>query len=226
MKKILYVLFIALLICSCKKNKEELSTARSKIENSESKEIQSVGTEISEQNQIEQNEPQIVDFDDSKYNDNTTIEFALRNSNTDAVFCLYHNIRKINEINLENYISIGNWCKKTMNDITVTWNYENGAILGLETESDIYETRRGAKIGDSISKVMSLYEDDSDVYKWDYDTKSYYEINNREENKFTLLYANEGISLNAGNYIDEEMMTILFYCVDGKVNKIEIKSGN
>ena len=34
------------------------------------------------------------------------------------------------------------------------------------------------------------------------------------------------VSLNAGNIIDEEMMTILFYANEGVITKIKIQSGN
>jgi len=165
------------------------------------------------------------DWDDSVYDDNVTIEFSLHNKENQD-FCLYHNIKKIKAINLNNYIENGNWCTKSINDINITWNYENGAILCMESSSCNYETKRGVKVGDSLSKVMDLYGPDSDISSWDISSNSFIPVDNKDNNRFMLFYANEGVSLNAGNVIDEEMMTILFYANEGFITKIEIKAGN
>ena len=150
------------------------------------------------------------------------IRFNKENQN----FCLYHNIKKIEDINLNNYIENGNWCTKIINDMNITWNYENGAILCMETSSCNYETKRGVKVGDLLSNVMDLYGPDSDISSWDTSSNSFISVDNKDNNLFMLFYANDGVSLNAGNIIDEEMMTILFYANEGVITKIEIKSGN
>ena len=38
--------------------------------------------------------------------------------------------------------------------------------------------------------------------------------------------SDDGFSLNAGNFLEEEMMTILFHNVDGKISKIEVLIGH
>ena len=165
------------------------------------------------------------DWDDSVYDDNVTLEFSMHNKENQN-FCLYHNIKKIESINLNNYIENGNWCTKFINDMNITWNYENGAILCMETSSCNYETKRGVKVGDLLSNVMDLYGPDSDISSWDTSSNSFISVDNKDNNLFMLFYANDGVSLNAGNIIDEEMMTILFYANEGVITKIEIKSGN
>ena len=161
-------------------------------------------------------------WDDSAYDDKVTMEFSLYTEENQN-FCLYHNIRKIEGINLDNYTEINSWSKKNVNDLNIIWNYRNGAILSLSTESNIYMTKRGVKVGDPLSKVMDLYQQDSDVFVWNYDTNSFDEIDMKEDDLFSLYYAEEGITIDAANYIDEEIMTIIFYATDGLISKIEIK---
>ena len=43
---------------------------------------------------------------------------------------------------------------------------------------------------------------------------------------FLLMESDDGFSLNAGNFLEEEMMTILFHNVDGKISKIEVLIGH
>ena len=214
-----YILLITLfLLISCDKKQ---STNIDVYENVKSEEKnQDV---LQEEKSIELQEKEMYQqWDDSAYDDKVTMEFSLYTEENQN-FCLYHNIRKIEGINLDNYTEINSWSKKNVNDLNIIWNYRNGAILSLSTESNIYMTKRGVKVGDPLSKVMDLYQQDSDVFVWNYDTNSFDEIDMKEDDLFSLYYAEEGITIDAANYIDEEIMTIIFYATDGLISKIEIK---
>ena len=214
-----YILLITLfLLISCDKKQ---STNIDVYENVKSEEKnQDV---LQEEKSIDVQEKEMYQqWDDSAYDDKVTMEFSLYTEENQN-FCLYHNIRKIEGINLDNYTEINSWSKKNVNDLNIIWNYRNGAILSLSTESNIYMTKRGVKVGDPLSKVMDLYQQDSDVFVWNYDTNSFDEIDMKEDDLFSLYYAEEGITIDAANYIDEEIMTIIFYATDGLISKIEIK---
>ncbi len=217
MKKNIIFLLIMILLISCEKKQSKKIDVYEDINSSENNQYEKQDT-LSVDLQEKEIYPQ---WDDSAYDDKVTIEFSL--STEEQNFCLYHNIRKIEGINLNNYSEINSWCKKRINDLNVIWNYRNGAILSLETESNIYKTKRGVKVGDSLSKVMDLYKQDSDVFVWNYDTNSFDEIDLKENDIFSLYYSNEGISIDAANFIDEEIMTIIYYATDDLITKIEIK---
>lgn len=228
MKKSLIVLiFLALVSCKGKTIEQQKKENNRTDGNGTENYILVAETDIEQKlNELGDSQKDIInyDWDDSTYNDKATVEFSL--CGNEIEYCLYHNIRKINGLNLDNYTEIGNWCKKVMDDITVTWNYENGAIVNIETESEKYETTRGAKVGDSLSIVMDLYKNDSDIFKWNNENSSYEKEDNKENDFLKLYYGDEGIMITATNYIDEEIMYIKFYAEDGKVNKIEIKCGS
>lgn len=214
-----YILLITLfLLISCDKKQ---STNIDVYENVKSEEKnQDV---LQEEKSIDVQEKEMYQqWDDSAYDDKVTMEFSLYTEENQN-FCLYHNIRKIEGIDLDNYTEINSWSKKNVNDLNIIWNYRNGAILSLSTESNIYMTKRGVKVGDPLSKVMDLYQQESDVFVWNYDTNSFDEIDMKEDDLFSLYYAKEGITIDATNYIDEEIMTIIFYATDGLISKIEIK---
>lgn len=218
MKRNFILLITLFLLISCEKKQ---STNIDVYENVKSEEKnQDV---LQEEKSIDVQEKEMYQqWDDSAYDDKVTMEFSLYTEENQN-FCLYHNIRKIEGINLDNYTEINSWSKKNVNDLNIIWNYRNGAILSLSTESNIYMTKRGVKVGDPLSKVMDLYQQDSDVFVWNYDTNSFDEIDMKEDDLFSLYYAKEGITIDATNYIDEEIMTIIFYATDGLISKIEIK---
>lgn len=164
----------------------------------------------------------IYDWDETLYDDKATVEFCL-NDIEGRNFCLYHNIRKINNWdirNSENYSE--EWRIKDKEGLSIIWNYENGAILIMETESPKYSTKRGIRVGDSISKVIDAYENDSNIYEYNNELKNYETISKKENSIFGLYKLPVGISLNSGNFIDEEMMTILFYANGDIIEKIKI----
>ncbi len=220
MKKIIVLVLFMFIFGSCEKKQikqnESYKTENDIIENNNTMQI--IESEDSGKNIL-------LEWDDTIYDDKATIEFSLCN-NDEEVFCLYHNIRKIPNINLENYLEIQYWCKKTINDLDVTWNYENGAILNLATESEKYKTKRGIKVGDPLSKVKELYAKDSDVYNWNYENDSFEKESNINNNLFSLYCSEEGCSIDAANLIDEEIMTIIFYAKEDNIYKIEILCGN
>lgn len=172
-------------------------------------------------------------IDDSKYDDKTTIEFCLE---TDTKrFCLYHNINNIKGIDTEKCEVVKDWStdkvirkwlKLAYNELSVTWNYSNGAIVFLETMSPIWRTKRGIKVGDPINKVKEVYGNDSNLAFFDYKSKKYNYEPTQKGKLFLLMESDDGFSLNAGNFLEEEMMTILFHNVDGKISKIEVLIGH
>ncbi|MBO4704351.1 MAG: hypothetical protein J5647_01290 [Spirochaetaceae bacterium] len=150
-----------------------------------------------------------LDWDDSAYNDKDTVEFCLTTADG-KIFCLYHNIRKIDGFDSSIYNvfkdwstahNIRKWCEKTENDLYIRWNYTNGAIVHMETESPLYTTRRGIKVGDSINDVIEAYKE------------------------YKLYRSNEAISLNLANMIAEEIMILGFWLENDIVTKIEITIG-
>lgn len=221
MKRNIILLIALILLLSCEKKQSKNIDVYENV-NSEEKNRNA----LQEVKPIEvQKKEMYPQWDDSAYDDKVTIEFSLFTEEKQN-FCLYHNIRKIEGINLDSYTEINSWCKKNIDDLTVVWNYKNGAILSLETESNKYTTKRGIRVGVPLSMVMDLYEQDSDVFSWNYDNNSFDEIDLKEDGLFSLYSSEEGISIDAANFIDEEIMTLIFYATDGVITKIEIKCGS
>ena len=145
-------------------------------------------------------------IDDSKYNDPVTLEFSLCDSKGHT-FCLYHNIKNIKDVDFTERKDVlySNWSKIDSDDFSVTWNDENGAIVILKTKSSAYMTRRGIKVGDSISKIKDVYKDFS-LWQTDYKGKVI-------------------VGFSKANMLEEEMMTLAFWTEKGIVTNIEIVVG-
>ncbi len=213
--------FILLLISSCdKKNevfeKENVIGEMSLSEQNSNNEILGVITKEKAGIILE------YDWDETPYNDNATVEFCL-NDLEGRYFCLYHNIRKVPDWNSDDFeIYSEHWRKQNINNLSIIWNYRNGAILIMETENPAYSTKRGISVGDSILKVLNAYKENSKVFEWDVDEDKFIVTSEAEECLFWLYLDDDYISINAGNLIDEEMMTTRFYINNGYVEKISI----
>lgn len=169
-------------------------------------------------------------WDDSAYDDPRTLEFCLKNDKG-INLCLYHNIRKQKGIDFEDYevyadwstdTKIRKWVKQDLDGVSVIWNYADGVILKMETESSNWSTKRGIKVGDSISKVIELYASDATVSYYNFETGEGYVISEKEKPLLFLREDNEGILVYVANLVAEEMMNIRFTQKDGIITKIEI----
>jgi len=169
-------------------------------------------------------------WDDSAYDDPRTLEFNLKNDKG-INLCLYHNIRKQKGIDFEDYevyadwstdTKIRKWVKQDLDGVSVIWSYADGVILKMETESSNWSTKRGIKVGDSISKVIELYASDATVSYYNFETGEGYVISEKEKPLLFLREDNEGILVYVANLVAEEMMNIRFTQKDGIITKIEI----
>ena len=169
-------------------------------------------------------------WDDSAYDDPRTLEFNLKNDKG-INLCIYHNIRKQKGIDFEDYevyadwstdTKIRKWVKQDLDGVSVIWNYADGVILKMETESSNWSTKRGIKVGDSISKVIELYASDATVSYYNFETGEGYVISEKEKPLLFLREDNEGILVYVANLVAEEMMNIRFTQKDGIITKIEI----
>ena len=169
-------------------------------------------------------------WDDSAYDDPRTLEFNLKNDKG-INLCIYHNIRKQKGIDFEDYevyadwstdTKIRKWVKQDLDGVSVIWNYADGVILKMETESSNWSTKRGIKVGDSISKVIELYASDATVSYYNFETGESYVISEKEKPLLFLREDNEGILVYVANLVAEEMMNIRFTQKDGIITKIEI----
>ena len=148
-------------------------------------------------------------IDDSKYNDSVTLEFGLKDSKGNE-YCLYHNINNVKGFDSSNYelvaqMTYAMWVKKDNGNFSITWNNTNGAILILKTNNSAYTTRRGIKVGDSVSKIKEVYKDFS-LWQTDYKGKVI-------------------VGFRKANMLEEEMMTLAFWTEKGIVTNIEIVVG-
>ena len=175
-----------------------------------------------------------VNSDDSAYDDSSTLEFCLKDD-SGRNLCLYHNIRKQNGIDFDNYevykdwstqIKINRWVRQKIDGVSVIWNYMNGAILIMETTSSNWSTGRGIKVGDPISKAYEIYSPDATIYKWDYEKKKSVKILDNPNRLYFLTQANEGILIYIANLIDEKIMNMRFTNENGIITKIEIFFSN
>ena len=169
-------------------------------------------------------------WDDSAYDDPRTLEFNLKNDKGINLY-IYHNIRKQKGIDFEDYevyadwstdTKIRKWVKQDLDGVSVIWNYADGVILKMETESSNWSTKRGIKVGDSISKVIELYASDATVSYYNFETGESYVISEKEKPLLFLREDNEGILVYVANLVAEEMMNIRFTQKDGIITKIEI----
>lgn len=169
-------------------------------------------------------------WDDSAYDDPRTLEFNLKNDKG-INLCIYHNIRKQKGIDFEDYevyadwstdTKIRKWVKQDLDGVSVIWSYADGVILKMETESSNWSTKRGIKVGDSISKVIELYASDATVSYYNFETGEGYVISEKEKPLLFLREDNEGILVYVANLVAEEMMNIRFTQKDGIITKIEI----
>ena len=96
----------------------------------------------------------------------------------------------------------------------------------MGTEDPHYSTKRGICVGDSAEKILKAYENDCTVEEYNYDEEKWETVSKKENVGMWLLKSNECISLNAGNMIDEEVMTLSYMLEDGVVSKIVIQCGN
>ncbi len=148
-------------------------------------------------------------IDDTKYNDETTIEFGLQDKKGNY-FCLYHNVNNIKDFDTKNSEVVAQWghtkwVKKNRGDFSITWNETNGAILILKTTSPDYMTKRGIKVGDSITKINEVYKDYA-PWQQNYNGKVI-------------------VGFRKANMLEEEMMTMAFWTEKGIITNIEILVG-
>ena len=170
------------------------------------------------------------DVNESDYEDEFTTEFSLNDET--RYFCLYHNIRNVKDFPIEDfeiykYWGLMNvWCFLEKEGISVLWSDNTGAILIMGTEDPHYSTKRGIHVGDSSDKILEAYENDCTVEEYNYDEEKWETVSKKEKSGMWLFKSNECISLNAGNMIDEEVMTLSYMLEDGVVYKIVIQCGN
>lgn len=171
-----------------------------------------------------------INSDDSAYDDPRTLEFCFKDDKGRCL-CLYHNIRKQEGIDFEDYVvyadwstetKIRKWVKQEIDGLSVIWNYSDGVILKMETESSNWATKRGVKVGDPISKVLELYASDATVSYYNFETGERTVISEKENPLLFLREDNEGILVYVANLVAEEMMNIRFTQKDGIITKIEI----
>ena len=202
-------------------------TDNAEIENNLQKESLEEKTSISSQTEKLDYDP---NFDDTKYDDDITTEFSLHRENGPEVI-LYHNLRNIKEIDWKTHevfkdwstpTEVSKWCKQEFSGIDLLWNYDNGLILKIVTESPEWITRHGIKVGDPIQKVSDFYGKFSDIFVYNEKENMYEKTVDNEYQEFSLLVSDEFQSLNAGNMVAEEMMTMVFHQKDGIICKIEI----
>ena len=202
-------------------------TENTEIENNSQKESLEEKPSISSQTEKLDYDP---NFDDTKYDDDITTEFSVHRENGPEVI-LYHNLRTIEEIDWKTHevfkdwstpTEVSKWCKQEFSGIDLLWNYRNGAILKIVTESPEWITRHGIKVGDPIQKVSDFYGKFSDIFVYNEKENMYEKTVDNEYQEFSLLVSDDFQSLNAGNMVAEEMMTMVFHQKDGIICKIEI----
>lgn len=171
-----------------------------------------------------------INWDDSDYDDARTLEFCLQDDKGRNL-CLYHNIRKQKGIDFEDYEvfadwstekAIRKWVKQEIDGVSVIWSYSEGSVLKMETESPNWETKRGIKVGDSISKVKDLYSPDASVSYINFETGEKLDISKKTNPLLFLREDKEGILLYVANLFAEEMMYIRFTQKDGIITKIQV----
>ena len=220
MISILVIITLVLFSTSCKDKKS------SSINNNNMQAIIELEENVNEIS----NEKEEISF---VYEDNPISEFCLIDENENK-YCLYSDIREIDSFDSSNYDNynvykdwstedeIWKWCDFQNNDLYVLWNYTNGAILTITTESPKYKTKSNIKVGDNLQNVLKYYELYSDVYEYNYDNNEYKLITDKEDNTFSVLKSNEGVVVNATNWEEEEIMSLIFYSDDNIINKISI----
>ncbi|MBO4758658.1 MAG: hypothetical protein J5505_01220, partial [Spirochaetaceae bacterium] len=110
--------------------------------------------------------------------------------------------------------------------LSITWNYENGGIIEMETKSPKYSTKRGIRVGDSLSDIIKVYENDAEIYEYDYVNNKYDLISANENALFRLYKAENRVSIDAGNAAAETIMEIDFQLENDIVTKIKILCGD
>ena len=175
-----------------------------------------------------------INSDDSAYDDPRTLEFCFKHDNGRCL-CLYHNIRKQKEIDFEDYevfkdwsteTNIRKWVKQEIDGLSVIWNYMNGTILIMETESPNWSTKRGIKVGDSISKAYEIYAPDADIYELNEDKTAFVNRYDNKNNLYILKLHDTRIYIYIANLLEEEIMNINFHHKDGIITKIEVFFSN
>jgi hypothetical protein len=95
----------------------------------------------------------------------------------------------------------GTILKNKWKSVYVEWLKSNGTILRIIIDANDYHTTRGISIGDSLSRIDSLYG-----------ATSGHKINNK-------------IEFDLGNAENESMMALIFYHDGSHITKIEIAQG-
>ena len=238
MRKIILLLSITLLLVSCKEEKQQKTeTIYSTSIDVLQKEVPPKNTQTKVEHQSQETVSNFTpdkNRDDSQYNDLKTLEFSLKDDKGRNL-CLYHNIWKQPNIDFENHevfkdwsteTKISKWIKQELDGLSVIWNYMNGAILIMETESSNWSTKRGIKVGDSISKAYEIYAPDADIYELDEEKRGFIKIKDNENNLYILKQYDERIYIYIANLIDEEIMNIKLHHNDGIITKIEVYFSN
>lgn len=147
-------------------------------------------------------------------------------------YSLYQDIKLSPDFNIENpevFKEIDNpedlsrIVRKENNSLMITWNDIDGTVVKMETISPLYAVYRGIRVGDPYSKVMELYESDSNVYKYVPEENKYTKISEVPNAMFAAYVSDEGATINAVNTVREEIMTIIVHNTDGVVSKLEVQ---
>ena len=169
----------------------------------------------------------VHDIDESLFNDLFTVEFNLMDDEG-RNFCLYHNIRKVKNFDAQDFdiykywSTDAVWAFQEKNGLSILWAQDSGAILIMGTEDSRYGTMRGIRVGSTVKDIMDAYAKDSIVEEYNYEERKFKKTQDHEGPCFVLAKSNECISINQGNMVEEEMMTISFLLTDGVVSKIVI----
>ncbi len=170
-------------------------------------------------------------------NEKRISEFCLIDENN-RIFCLYHDVHLIENFDVNNNQLIVEQTYKNIhikqfeqdsNHLKIVWvnyNDEHTTIVNLKTESPLYSTKRGIRVGDSVEKLLDAYSDDSQLFSYNTETKKYEKKSERKDFLFNLFQDETSITLEAGNIKEEEMMDLVFYCNEGIIEKIEISRGD
>lgn len=242
MKKIIFLMVImaCCIFCSCQKEKTEYEAKNILQEQTEKMSESETDVQVVEEKETKESVPETIqivqdkDCDDSEFDDSATIELCLKDDEG-RTFCLFHNLYKVKDYDTENYEIAAEWatgeynvrwCKQDQNGLSITWNYENGGIIRMETESPKYSTKRGIKVGDSLSDIMEAYGNDVEIYEYDYVNKKLNLISENENALFNWYKTKERVSLEAGNMLAETIMDMVFFLEGDCVTKIVILCGD
>lgn len=219
------ILFIISLFMSCESGSNQNESENTFTENK----VLNQADLLTEANVNENSKFKSIVSDD--FNDALLTEFSFVDEACKR-FNLYDDIKLNSDFNIENPDvfkepkdpeSLDRLVRKENNGLRVTWNDYDGTIVMMETESPLYTVYRGIRVGDAYSKVLDLYESDSNVYQYDPAENKYTKISEVPSAMFATYISDEGATINAVNVSREEIMTIIVHNTDGIVSKLEVQ---